>query len=123
MEEEAKACVPENACYPENVGALGMAKDEAIAECLQKRKSTFVRDSSRVVAELSYERKELCDNIRNLTNAIIANPEEVSFEHKALWREQHDAMLAYKNALDKRIENLIKDSKNDFAIDAEPEKA
>lgn len=104
---------------PENVGAFGLAQDAT----MRQRKALFVRDSSKVIAELSYERKELCDNIRNITNAIIANPEEVSFEHKALWREQHDAMLAYKNALDKRIENLIKDSKNDFAIDAEPEKA
>lgn len=118
MEEEK-----EKQLYPENAGSLGLAKEEALAECLQKRKTSFVRDSSRVVSELSFERKELCDNIRNLTKAIIANPEEVSFEHKVLWREQHDAMLAYKNALDKRIENLIKDSKNDFAIDAEPEKA
>lgn len=125
MEEEAKACVPENACLSDNAGSLAeMAKDDrAWARLQREQEKLFLRNTSRVVAELSFERKELCEAIRNLTKAIKANPEEVSSEQKALWFEQHCAMLAYKHALDKRIINLINESENDYAIDLEPKKS
>jgi hypothetical protein len=124
MGDEEKDIRPvcDEVSQPENVGYLGMSKDGAYAEYKRSRIASFVRDSSRVVAELGFERKELCENIRNLTRAIKVNPENVSFEHKKLWRLQHEAMIAYKKALDKRITNLINESENDYALDEEPEK-
>lgn len=121
-EEKKISPVCDEVSQPENVGSLGLSKDEALAECMRSRKASFVRDSSRVVAELSFERKELCENIRKLTRAIKVNPENVLFEHKKLCRLQHEAMIAYKKALDKRITNLINESENDYALDEEPEK-
>jgi 4-hydroxy-3-methylbut-2-en-1-yl diphosphate synthase IspG/GcpE len=121
-EEKKISPVCDEVSQPENVGYLGLSKDEAYAEGMRSRKASFVRDSSRVVAELSFERKELCEKIQNLTKAIKVNPENVSFEQKELWRLQHEAMIAYKKALDKRITNIINESENDYALDEEPEK-
>ena len=125
MGDEEKNIRPvcDEVSQPENAGSLGLSKDEANAECMMRlRKASFVRDSSRVVLDLSFERKQLCESIQNLTRAIKVNPEDVSFEHKKLWRLQHEAMIAYKKALDKRITNLINESENDYALDEEPEK-
>jgi hypothetical protein len=121
-EEKEISPVCDEVSQPENEGYLGLSKEGAYAESMRLRKASFVKDSSRVVAEISYERKELCEKIRNLTRAIKVNPENVSFEHKKLWRLQHEAMIAYKKALDKRITNLINESENDYALDEEPEK-
>ena len=113
-------------CIPENAAMSYIGKEEAYdrlcAERRVERRRAFLRDKARIISELSYERRELCQSISNLSVAIKENPEEVSFEHKKLWRLQYEAMLAYKDALDKRIVNLIKESENDYRLDYEPEK-
>lgn len=112
----------------ENIGLIPanaeMSKvcDEAYDRKWAAQRRAFLRDKARIISELSYERRELCQSISKLSDAIKENPEEVSFEHKKLWRLQHEAMLAYKDALDKRIVNLIKESENDYKLDEEPEK-
>lgn len=114
-------CTPEIATIggSENGAAIGISKKTMCEE----RMNYFLRDNCRVIYELAIERRELCDKILNLTNAIKANPEEVSFEQKALWKVQHDAMIVYKNVLDKRIISLIKACENDYHLYDEPEKA
>lgn len=108
---------------PENAAMINAYEDKAYdRKSAEQRRRIFLMEKSRIITELSYERRELCQSINNLTGAIIENPEEVSSEQKTLWRLQHEAMLAYKNVLDKRIVNLIKESENDYRLDKEPEK-
>lgn len=113
-------------CVPENAAMSSICKEEAYnrmcAERRVERRKAFLRDKARIISELSYERRELCQSISNLSDAINENPEEVSSEQRTLWRLQYEAMLAYKEALDKRIVNLIKESENDYRLDYEPAK-
>lgn len=65
------------------------------------------RTTSDVVCEISYERREIANNLARLNKAIEADPEDVSAHHKELWRRQAKAMQEYVDILGERIKDLI----------------
>ena len=76
--------------------------DKAVA-CERK----VVRLPPQVVCELSYERRDVADNLAKLKKAIDANPDCVSEHHKELWRKQAKAMQEYVDVLGELIKDLI----------------
>ena len=66
-----------------------------------------VRTSDEVICELSFERKNVAENLNNLKAAINANPDSVSEKHKELWKKQAKAMQEYVDVLGERIKDLI----------------
>ena len=69
------------------------------------------RSTSDVIADLSFERKEISDRLEKLNKAIKANPDGVSAHHKELWRKQAKAMQEYVDVLGERIKDLIDNDK------------
>lgn len=80
--------------------AAEMPKDMGL---LRKR----VRSNDDVICEISYERREVANNLNKLNEAIAANPACVSEKHKELWKKQAAAMEEYKRILGERIKDLI----------------
>ena len=74
---------------------------------LSKTFRPIPRNSSDVVCELSYERREVACNLEKLNKAIEADPEGVRPNHKELWRRQAKAMQEYVDVLGERIKDLI----------------
>ena len=66
-----------------------------------------MRTNDDVICEISYERREVANNLNKLKAAIEANPDCVSEKHKELWKKQAAAMEEYKSILGERIKDLI----------------
>ena len=79
------------------------ANEIPMSKCLRAAHRT----NSDVVCELSYERREVFNNLEKLNKAIEADPGAVSAHHKDLWRKQAKAMQAYVDVLGLRIKDLI----------------
>lgn len=82
---------------------MAMAKEEAPNTWKRARPRLTID----VVCELSYERREVSENLFRLNQAMEANPEAVSEHHKELWSKQAKAMQEYVDVLGERIKDLI----------------
>ena len=79
---------------------------QAVAE-MPRPLSKCIRSNTDVICELSFERREVSQNLSKLEKAIESDPASVTDYHKELWRKQAEAMRAYKEVLGERIKDLI----------------